>query len=78
MTDTCGTCRFRGESYKKCNEDTGLDDVDSGYFRCDRVKFLSASYKTKAGESAFVIDGSGFFAALCVESDFGCNQWETK
>lgn len=30
--------------------------------------------KTKA----FTCDGSDYHSALCVSSDFGCNQWEAK
>lgn len=27
---------------------------------------------------AYTIDGSGYYAALCVADDFGCNLWETN
>ena len=26
-------------------------------------------------ELAYVVDGSGYYAALCVSEDFGCSQW---
>ncbi len=29
-------------------------------------------------EPAFTYDGSDYHSALCVSSDFGCNQWEAK
>ena len=30
------------------------------------------------GKKAVVTDGSGYYAALCVEDDFGCNLWESS
>jgi hypothetical protein len=42
-----------------------------------------APYRSKdraefTGLGAFVTDASGYFAALCVEADFGCNKWQPK
>ena len=31
-----------------------------------------------ANTTAYVEDGSNYYAALCVSEDFGCNQWVQK
>ena len=79
-TRTCGTCAFRGTPILiPGDEDSGWADRESSYFCCDRVKFNdNARNEIKGEQSAFVMDGSGYFAALCVEEDFGCNQWSIK
>jgi len=49
------------------------------FFLCGRIKqkeYLEESEKVT--EKAIVMDGSGYYAALCVDDDFGCNQWEAK
>ena len=72
----CGNCKFKGKpvtrfDYEKC------EDVETGYFACDLIKHDEGNkYLPKLG--AVVVDGSGYFAALCVESDFGCNKWSDK
>lgn len=85
---TCGNCKFKGEPIKldcKFNEETWEDGI-TGFFKCDLVKqglehssFLGDTVDlTTENPIAFVQDGSGYFAALCVSADFGCNQWEEK
>ena len=56
--------------------------VELTYFLCARIKMAdeiisedSERYQPP-GSKAVVTDGSGYYAALCVESDFGCNLWE--
>lgn len=52
---------------------------DRTFFLCDRVKHIQQPdwAAPELGEdNVFVIDGSGYYAALCVEDDFGCNKWE--
>jgi hypothetical protein len=49
------------------------------FFLCGRIKqkdYLENGEELTA--KAIVIDGSGYYAALCVDDDFGCNQWEAK
>lgn len=74
---TCGTCKYRGEEIE-AYDDEG-DDMKTGYFLCDLIKHTNGDrpHYTK-GLGAGVKDGSGYYAALCVESDFGCNRWEAK
>lgn len=70
---TCGSCKYRGEII------LNNDFVDSGYFLCDRIKqrLSHGCYDLyPKGEKAIVKDGSGYYAALCVENDFGCILWE--
>ena len=64
------------------------EPVTLSYFLCKRIEMSSAiisedrgDYPTnyeEPGKTAVVTDGSGYYAALCVESDFGCNLWESK
>lgn len=83
---TCGNCRFRGPSieaaiqgnaegegrYPICLSFDERDDTE--YFLCERIK----QAELKRGQGATVVDGSGYYAALCVETDFACNKWERK
>ncbi len=70
MNKICGNCKFRGQE----KDGTGLE-LPTGYFLCERIKH-DECWKYKKGQLAVVIDGSGYFAALCVEKDFGCVAWE--
>jgi hypothetical protein len=72
--NTCGTCKYKGEL-----SDVGHFDESQqkGYFFCERIQH-DHRWKYEEGNRALVIDGSGYYAALCVEDDFGCNQWEAK
>ena len=60
----------------------GCDTTDSIYIPdpykvCGLIE-MGESYREKPGAVACVVDGSGFYAALCVSEDFGCNQWTAK
>lgn len=71
--NTCGTCKFRGDSPP--------DSVHGApaYFLCTLIKHQHVRYvAVPPGAGAFVCDGSDYYAALCVESDFGCNKWEPQ
>jgi hypothetical protein len=74
--NTCGTCKHRGEELEEFDDD--YKPISVGYFMCDRMKLRDQHDDRSKGQGAFVIDGSGYFAALCVEDDFGCNKWEAK
>ena len=72
--NTCGTCKHRGEPVV-ANDCDG--ECPTTYFLCDRAKH-DEEWKYLPGQGAVVTDGSGYYAALCVENDFGCNLWEGK
>lgn len=74
--NTCGTCRFRGKEQQVMDRET-YEYVPVGYFLCERIKH-DDDWKYQQGQRALVVDGSGYFAALCVEDDFGCAMWEAK
>lgn len=81
--NTCGTCKYRGEPIEHSYWDEATDKEVEGstYFLCDLIKHINGEYGAenyKAGLGAGVKDGSGYFAALCVEEDFGCNKWAPK
>jgi len=77
---TCGNCKHRGKSIKSDNYDFDSGEYnfrETGYFQCDLIKHDTRK-KFVSGSGAVAVDGSGFYAALCVESDFGCNRFEYK
>lgn len=78
---TCGTCKYRGEPITHEWWDEKKDDMVTRqtYFLCALIKHINGEYGERdymPGLGAGVIDGSGYHAALCVESDFGCNRYE--
>lgn len=77
--NTCGTCKYRGEEITKTDysDDGDFGEINTGYFLCKRIEH-DDRFDYKRGQSALVKDGSGYYAALCVEDDFGCVKWEGK
>ena len=75
---TCGTCRFFGLG----QTDQRDYHVPEAYALCGRIKMTESYGRTEVtpanGHKAAVVDGSGYYAALCVTTDFGCNMWEPK
>jgi hypothetical protein len=61
----CGNCKYRGGS-----------EID-GFFLCELIT-MRPHRKTPKGARAYCIDGSDWYAALCVANDFGCSEWEEK
>ena len=51
------------------------EEMASSYFACGLIEH-DKRWEYKRGQKALVVDGSGYSAALCVESDFGCTEWE--
>lgn len=75
--NTCGTCKHRGKNITQPDYETYGPDRPTTFFLCDRVNFDDEHGRaTPTGGKAYVVDGSGYYAALCVETDFGCNLWE--
>ena len=77
--NTCGTCKHRGKEILIPDYKNWTNDKPSGYFQCDFIKHNDKSvYEGRflKGQKACVVDGSDYYAALCVEDDFGCNLWE--
>lgn len=66
--NTCETCKYFGDELRDDSH-----HVPTGYHVCAWVK--QNVYGDATGD-AVVVDGSGYFAALCVKEDFGCNKWE--
>jgi len=56
----------------------GADDRYSldGYKWCGLIEMYESEPQNTS--AAFVRDGSGFYAVLCVMEEFGCNQWASK
>ena len=92
--NTCGTCKYRGKTltayrprYDENHNYLGSDKMKLSYSLCGKIQMSKEiisdqdDYPTnweEPGSKAVVTDGSGYYAALCVESDFGCNLWEIK
>ena len=81
--NTCGTCRHFGPLINGGDWDDEKDDyVDNvRYHKCLYLEHLN-DYRDVDGyhwkdnpKPAGVMDGSGYYAAMCVTEDFGCNQW---
>ena len=76
--NTCGTCKYRGKPIMKFEYET-FTQQETSYFLCERIKhYVRDEEELDDTDRAYVIDGSGYYAALCVDNDFGCNQWEGK
>ena len=77
MTDggTCGNCKHLGKEINAYPDDGPAIDIPTGYHECGLIQHTTGNYHN-ISKTAFVIDGSGYWAALTVKSDFGCNQWE--
>jgi hypothetical protein len=76
--NTCGTCRFFGPLEDALDDYSGDEDVPSTYHKCELLKHLNATYPRPTTEPAGVVDGSGYYAVLCVHEEFGCNQWQER
>lgn len=77
---TCGTCRFFSpEPYWNAFAWDVEKDAPAGtpkYHKCELLEHLNDTHERKRWPVAGVIDASGYHATLCVQEDFGCNQWE--
>ncbi len=79
---TCGTCRFiKREERELTRWDDAKGDEEVAVFHvCGRLAHLNHYRDEKerklSDQVAGIVDGSGYFAALCVTDEFGCNQWE--
>lgn len=67
--NTCGTCKYLGEPATN-------DYNPEGYHICSLIEHVQPYPIPK--DVAVVVDASGYYAALCVKEEFGCNQWEAK
>lgn len=89
MVNTCGTCKYFGEAV---GTETFLDpdtddfvEFESPYRKCELIE-MKPEYAEQRKlmpdnpdkPAAYAVDGSGYYAALCVSADFGCNKWEPK
>ena len=76
---TCGTCKYiKREKEMISHWDGEKDDlVEAEFYSCGRLKHLNGDDGLPAlSDPAGTIDGSGYYAALCVTDEFGCNLWE--
>jgi hypothetical protein len=68
--NTCGTCKYFGKPVDSAHY------VPSGYHVCRLVEQFDAHERPSS--VAGVVDASGYFAALCIREEFGCNQWAPR
>lgn len=75
----CKDCKFLGEEIEVWDSDI-CEDKPSGFHECQRVCHGNKDcYDVlEHDDSAIVVDGSGYFAALRVKEDFGCVYFEKK
>lgn len=76
--NTCGTCKHKGKPIEIEDWDDFGHNKPTGYFLCERAKHAGhdRDLLSVPNQKMTVVDGSGYYAALCVEDDFGCNLWE--
>lgn len=70
--NTCGTCKHFGQPVDSEHY------VPSGYHICRLVERFDSYDTAQPSAAAGVVDASGYFAALCVKEEFGCNQWAPR
>lgn len=75
--NTCGACRFFGKvhEFNDWPDDADVELTNDSYHVCELLAHINAKNKLPT-QPAGVIDGSGYYAALCVSAEFGCNQWQ--
>ena len=81
--NTCGTCKHFGEVKELDWYDADSDDegVIVKFHVCNLLKHLNENNESRRmaeAATAGTIDGSGYYAALCVSAEFGCNQWAER
>lgn len=75
--NTCATCKYLGEPIANLDDD--FEPIAPIYHKCSWIKFQEDKYQLNESDAiAGVLDGSGYWGALCVRHDFGCNQWSAK
>ena len=78
----CKNCRYFGEEVTKREYDEEFNSflVKTGFHACERIKHYENAHCEQGYNQAqaHVVDGSGYFAALRVPSDFGCVMFEKK
>ena len=87
MNKRCGNCKYLGLTHeivsRKVSKNSilhyhvGVEEnewcgVEEKFYPCLRYFHDAASAK------AVPVDGSGYFAAICVREDFGCVDWEER
>lgn len=75
--NTCGTCKHFGKLVEGLDrhDSEGEELPNTRYHQCMLLQHMNGSSQKPLAEAAGVVDGSGYFAVLCVSEEFGCNQW---
>jgi hypothetical protein len=75
--NTCGTCKHIKREARTVPrwDDSAEDMVEAVFHVCGRLKHLNGD-SLILSEPAGTLDGSGYYAALCVTDEFGCTLWE--
>ena len=77
----CGTCKHFGDALtftEYVEDDHDEFEVDTKFHTCNRVQHTYKCHLTSMHDSAGVMDGSDYHAALIVAEDFGCTLWEAS
>ena len=67
--NTCGACKFKGKPIHR-------GKLTTRFFLCEKINHNNEYGGHSGNDHAFVTDASDYYAALCVDDDFACNQWE--
>jgi hypothetical protein len=73
---TCGSCKYKGDPI--IIDEGDEDEIDTGLFKCTRIKHFKDRYSMPLDNKAYARDASGYFACLLTADDFGCSLYEPK
>lgn len=77
--NTCATCKYQGESYIHTEfHDKVPVRIETPFHECQRIFFDGGGDRLPPNTKAYIVDGSGYYAALRTRDDFGCVDWEMK
>lgn len=71
--NTCGTCKHFGDPIEDASDS---HYIPTGYHVCRLIK--QGERGEQVDDAALVVDASGYYAALCIKEEFGCNQWAER
>ena len=75
----CKDCKWFGEEIVTLDDEDFETNLPTGYHKCLVIEHVTTSEtEYEKGKGAFVVDGSGYYAAIRVEKDFGCVKWEER
>ena len=77
--NTCATCKYQGEAYEHTDWVDGEPVTTvTKFHQCNKIYWDNGGDGIPRHIKAYIVDGSGYFAALRCRDDFGCVDWKAK